>query len=73
MEEFQPSPANAKRLPAADVAAATPTGNMEYEAYPVRKPEEDLNDFKVQIRASTLTRCRVKLTQISAPRFYSCR
>lgn len=69
MEEFQPPPANATPLPAADVTAAAPTGNVEYEAYPVRKPEEDLNDFKVQVRASTLTRCRAKLTQVSAPRF----
>jgi len=69
MEEFQPPPANASPLPAADITAAAPAGNMEYEAYPVRKPEEDLNDFKVQVRASTLTRCRTKLTQVSAPRF----
>jgi hypothetical protein len=69
MEEFQPPPANATPLPAADVAAAAPAGNVEYEAYPVRKPEEDLNDFKVQVRASTLSRCRAKLAQVSAPRF----
>jgi hypothetical protein len=69
MKEFQPPPANATPLPVADVAAATSAGNVEYETYPVRKPEEDLNDFKVQVRASTLTRCRAKLNQISDPRF----
>lgn len=69
MEEFHPPPANAAPLPVADVAAATPAGNVEYEAYPVRKPEVDLNDFKVQVRASTLTRCRDKLVKISVPRF----
>lgn len=69
MEDLQPPPANATPLPAADISAAAPAGNVEYEAYPVRKPEEDLNDFKVQVRASTLTRCRAKLSQVSVPRF----
>ena len=70
MQEFQPPPANAAPLPAADVKAGPPTENLvEYEAYPVRKPEEDLNDFKVQVRASTLSRCRAKLAEVLTPRF----
>lgn len=65
MDDFQPPPPNAQGLPAADVTVPAPTGNVEYEAFPVRKPEEDLNDFKVQVRASTLTRCRARLSEIS--------
>jgi hypothetical protein len=49
--------------------APPPAGNVEYEAFPVRKPEEDLNDFKVQVRASTLSRCRSRLAQASSASF----
>ena len=49
MDKFEPPSANARPLPVADIAAAPAGGNIEYEAYPVRKPEEDLNDFKVQL------------------------
>ena len=65
MDDFQPPPPNARGLPAADLTASAQTSNVEYEAFPVRKPEEDLNDFKLQVRASTLTRCRTRLAQIS--------
>lgn len=69
MDEFQPPQANATPLPAADVSAAQTADNVEYEAFPVRKPEEDLNDFKVKVRASTLSRCRMKLAKVSNPNF----
>lgn len=70
MEEFQIPPASATTLPVADVRVSPADNNqMEYEAYAVRKPEEDLNDFKIQVRASTLTRCRAKLEQINTPEF----
>lgn len=65
MEEFQPPPPNATPLPMADVTEDEIPGKIEYEAYPVRKPEADLNDFKIQVRASTLARCRSKLAKIS--------
>lgn len=68
-DHFQPPPANASPLPAAEIKAATTTENVEYQACPVRVPEEDLNDFIVKVRASTLTRCRTKLEQISEPNF----
>jgi hypothetical protein len=69
MEDFVPPAANARPLPAADVKANDASANVEYEAYPVRKPEEDLNDFKVQVRATTLDRCRTKLSEVSTARF----
>jgi hypothetical protein len=69
MDEFEPPVPNASPLPVADVTAAATGGNVEYEAFPVRKPEQDLNDFKVQVRASTLARCRAKLAPLSGPAF----
>lgn len=70
MQSYQPPSASAISLPAADVSASTTAvESVAYEAYPVRKPEEELNDFIVQVRASTLTRCRTKLTQISHQHF----
>lgn len=72
MDDFTPPLPNAAPLPAADVeanVASEASGNVEYEAYPVRKPEEDLSDFKVQVRASTLMRCRTKLNTVAKSRF----
>jgi hypothetical protein len=68
-EPLQPELANAKPLPVADLTAPASLGSVEYEAYPVRKPEEDLNDFRVQVRATTLARCRAKLAQVANPVF----
>ena len=69
MEDRQLPPANATPLPVADVSAAAAGGNVEYESFPVRKPESELNEFKINVRASTLTRCRARLAQISKPLF----
>ena len=70
MEEFAPPPSNASALPVADVSAPAPAPtNVEYESYPVRKPEADLNDFKIQVRASTLDRCRKKLQAAAKEQF----
>jgi len=69
MEEFHPPIPNADTIPVADVTEEGAPGRVEYEAYPVRKPEEDLNDFRIQVRASTLARCRTKLAKISASVF----
>ncbi len=69
MEQFDPPPANVTTIPIADVTAPSSGGNVEYEAYPVRKPEQDLNDFKVQVFASTLARCRTKLEGLAVSRF----
>jgi hypothetical protein len=68
MQEFLPPEPDADGIPVADVHAPS-GGKVEYESYPVRKPEADLNDFKVQVRASTLKRCREKLTRVSASAF----
>jgi hypothetical protein len=72
MDDFAPPPPNAEPLPVADVEAneaSEASKNVEYEAYPVRKPEEDLSDFKIQVRASTLIRCRTKLAKVAQSRF----
>lgn len=69
MDDFQPPRANAQTLPAADVTAPSSSANMVYDTFPLRKPEEDLNDFKVEVFASTLRRCRAKLSVIKASSF----
>jgi hypothetical protein len=70
MEDFLPAQTSAVALPTADVRATVPSGaKVEYEAYPVRRPEADLNDFKVQVRASNLARCRATLTRAAKTRF----
>lgn len=69
MDEMLPPPPNVQALPVADVTIPSSADKIEYVAYPIRNPEEDLNDFKVTVRASTLTKCRTKLTQISNPPF----
>lgn len=69
MGEYQPPIPNAEPLPVADITADDTSRRIEYEAYPVRKPEEDLNDFRIQVRASTLDRCRAKLAKISSTSF----
>lgn len=68
MQEFTPPEPTATPLPTADVQA-TNQGPIEYEAFPVRKPEADLVDFKVQVRASQLRRCRTRLAAVSSARF----
>ena len=57
-------------LPAADVTApATTQENLLHVAYPVKKPEEEHAEFIIEVRASTLTRVRRKLTRLPAGRF----
>lgn len=48
-------------IPVAEFQAPAVAGNIEYESFPIKKPIEDLDDFKVQVRASTLRRVRSKL------------
>ena len=68
MHDFDPPEPTAGPLPAADLQA-TAVGSVEYESYPVRRPEADLNDFKVQVRASTLSRCRGRLASATRRSF----
>jgi hypothetical protein len=56
-------------IPVAEFQAPAVAGNIEYESFPIKKPIEDLDDFKVQVRASTLRRVRSKLQGVKAPGF----
>lgn len=58
---FEPPPPAATPFPTADVQAKPQLGEVEYESLPVRRPEEDLKEVKIVVRASVLTRCRSKL------------
>jgi len=69
-ESFEPPPPAVTSIPAADVHA--PTGNGEetvQQSFPVRKPEADRNEFLIQVRASTLLRCRRRLQQLATNSF----
>lgn len=64
-ENLKPSPPSAKELPAADVTApAGSAGAIVNQSFPVRQPEQDLDEFLIQVRASTLKRCRRHLERI---------
>ncbi len=67
--DFSPPPPTAAGLPAADVQASVAGSAVVHQAFPVRRPESELNDFVVQVRASTLTRCRSRLAKVSNARF----
>lgn len=69
MDNFQPIGSSARALPAADVMAGNSRENVEYQAFPVRKPEEDLNDFIIKVRASKLASCRSRLLQLAKAPF----
>ena len=52
-------------IPAADFKAeAGDQIGTTTRTYPVKQPEKDKNDFLVQVLASTLHRCRSKLSEI---------
>lgn len=53
----------------ADVRFGPATEKMTYVSCPVRQPEEDINDFKVEVWASTLKRCRVGLEELQNLKF----
>ena len=69
MTDFEPPKSEAVPLPAAEFQAPAAPGKIEYEPFPIRKAIEDLDDFKVQVRASTLRRARTKLQGIKHPDF----
>lgn len=69
-DDFQPPEPTAAPLPAADVQAPTgPAPALVQQAFPVRQAEDDINEFFVQVRASTLKRCRSGLGDIAHSRF----
>ena len=69
MTDFEPPKSDAVPLPAAEFQAPAAPGKIEYEPFPIKKAVEDLDDFKVQVRASTLRRARTKLQGIKEQNF----
>jgi hypothetical protein len=70
MDHFEPPSPSAEALPAADLQApADQSQNVVHEAFPVFQPETDANDFLIRMRASTLYRCRNRLSQLTAAGF----
>ena len=66
---FEPPKPDAAPLPAAEFQAPPAPGKVEYEAFPIKQASEDLDDFKVKVRASTLRRARSKLQSVKEPTF----
>lgn len=61
---FKPPQPNAEAIPTADIRLPTGSGDYRHAAYPVKRPEEEINEFIVECRATTLKRCREKLMAI---------
>lgn len=69
-DHFEPPAPEVQLMPAADVRAPVDQGvQVEHQAFPVRQPEVDRNEFLVKVRASTLRRCRTLISGIKPTAF----
>lgn len=66
---FIPPQPDSTGIPAADIELPSNSSDVRHAAYPVKRPEQELNEFFVECRATTLVRCREKLTVIGNARF----
>lgn len=63
---MQPPPPQVTTLRAADVSALAATAEtVVHQAYPVKKPQEEHDEFMLQVRASTLSRARHKTAELA--------
>lgn len=70
MDEFKAPPPTAISAPAAEVQApATGSGSVVHQAYPLKQPEAELNEFMIKVRASILLRARRKLSALAKTKF----
>ena len=73
MDSLRPLQANAQSMPAADVTfenkLSFEDSKMNYHAYQVKTPQQDLEDFIIQVRASILNKCRNKLNILVRRKF----
>lgn len=70
MDHFDPPVPSAASMPAADVQARTDQSeSLVHQAFPVRQPAVDADEFLVQVRASTLRRCRSRLANTAVRPF----
>jgi len=61
---FIPPQPNVKAIPTADIHLPTASGDYRHAAYPVKRPEEEINEFMVECRATMLIKCRDRLSAI---------
>jgi hypothetical protein len=60
----------AKALPAADIKAEKPTGDVyAMRTFPIRIPNEDREDFVIEIRASQIVKSRRRLQKLARFQF----
>lgn len=65
VDEMHPTPPSATGVPAADVTVPPADGgSVVHQAYPLKQPVEELDEFLVRVRGSTLRRARRKLTAL---------
>lgn len=70
MDEMKPPPPSATPVLAADVQfPPADAGSVVHQAYPLRQPEEELNEFLIKVRASILLRARRKLSTLLTVKF----
>ncbi|MDO8264330.1 MAG: hypothetical protein Q7T21_14065 [Gallionella sp.] len=65
---FPPIPMVAS-IPTADVGLPPEGNNVRHAAYPVKQPEEELNEYLIEVRATKLTKCRTLLTALQGEKF----
>ena len=64
-----PPPPNVEAVPAADVSLPVAPTDYRNASYLVKRPADEIEEFFVECRATTLTRCRKKLEQIAGSKF----
>lgn len=69
---FSPPQPSAEVIPIADVRLPTDSGSVRHATYTVKRPEEEINEFMVECRATILTRCIEKLKEMRDSSFLWC-
>jgi hypothetical protein len=65
---FPPAPM-ATSIPTADITFPPENNNVRHAAYPVKQPEDEINEFMVEVRATKLSRCRTLLAELKEDKF----
>lgn len=67
--EFLPPAPMAESIPTADVSFPPENNNIRHAAYPVKQPEDEINEFMIEVRATKLSRCRTLLAKLEGNKF----
>jgi len=67
--EFVPPNSQAISIPIADTIAPANNHNIRHAAYPVKQPQEEANEFLIEVRATRINSCREKLLRLQIIKF----